>query len=74
MTIKEALEHPWVKMHERIDIEVGLKPEIKKQMSDFQKYTHVVTDSDIIDENGIINSCNLGKAKTEVSLLSQNNK
>ena len=40
---------------------------MKKQMSDFQKYTHVINDSDLSEDFNLGNST-LSKAKTEASL------
>lgn len=68
MNIKEALEHPWLKLHENIDMAAYSKGgSMKKQMSDFQKYTHVINDSDLSEDFNLGNST-LSKAKTEASL------
>lgn len=70
MNMKDALEHPWIKKHEKISIEnaLGNTGEIKKHLSDFQKYTHVITDSDIKKICSNEDNVNLTKAKTQVSL------
>ena len=55
MNMMEALEHSWIKKHEKINIEnaLGQTGQITKHLSDFQKYTHVITDSDIKDYNDL---------------------
>lgn len=69
MKIKEALEHPWLKIHEKIDLSNNPKGStIKKQMSDFQKYTHVINDSDLNDDLTLGSNTMLPKANSEMSL------
>ena len=76
MNMKDALEHPWIKKHEKISIENALtnSGQMKKHLSDFQKYTHVITDSDIKKICSSEENSNLPKSKTETSLAKSNSK
>ena len=66
MKIKEALEHPWFKLHNKIQLQ-KVNNTLLTPISDFQKYTHVINDSDISEEINILNNGgNLYKMKTEM--------
>ena len=72
MKIKEALEHPWFKIHNKIET-LKMNNTFPKSMSDFQKYTHVNNESDISEEISILNNGdNLYKVKTESTLMKHN--